>query len=409
MANLFKKSEDRRTFWVVVLTYLLDLLGYSIVFPILAPLLLNPDLHYFSSTATLSLRTTLLGLLFASFGITQFLGAPINGALADHFGRKKIFLLTIFLSIFGYSLCAFGVYRESLTWLFTGRLLAGFCSGNIGLAQSTVADLTTEKTRSRAFGTLLGSGSLGFIIGPIIGGRLANPAWLHGAGAFLFGAVAACVNLLFILLFFKETLAIDTKKAKLRIGQLFSDIISTFRHPKLRPVLITSMFFCLGWAFFLVFSPTFLVQRFHISSELIGDFFAYNALTWFLTTAFINKELAEKAPLKTLILIGLACATIGVFIYPLTPVLWSYWLIIPFVIFGGGLSFVNTGTLISVRADQTMQGKALGANGSMWSLGQAVAPIIAGPLAGWNIYSPLIVGSLFIFLGFFYFFFRYRD
>jgi MFS family permease len=56
-----------------------------------------------------------------------------------------------------------------------------------------------------------------------------------------------------------------------------------------------------------------------------------------------------------------------------------------------------------------MQGRVLGAGASMWSIGQIVAPLIAGPLAGWNIYSPLLLGSVVILISFIYFFIFYRE
>src|ERR1700722_1989592 len=166
---MFRSPQNFRTFLTVVLTYGLDLVGYSIVFPVLAPLLLNPKLHYFAADAPESVRTTLLGVLFAIFGISQFFGGPAAGALADHYGRYKVFLVTIGVSIVGYVVMAWGVYIQSLGWLFAGRILTGFCSGNFALAQSATADLTDIHHRSKAFGILGGIGGLGFVAGRWVG------------------------------------------------------------------------------------------------------------------------------------------------------------------------------------------------------------------------------------------------
>jgi MFS family permease len=132
---MFKSSQHYRTFLTVVVTYALDLVGFSIVFPVLAPLLLNTELHFFSPDTLETARTTVLGLLFAVFGIAQFFGASVAGALADHFGRYKTFLWTIAFSVLGYGLMAFSIYHQSLEWLFLGRILTGLCSGNVALAQ----------------------------------------------------------------------------------------------------------------------------------------------------------------------------------------------------------------------------------------------------------------------------------
>jgi DHA1 family tetracycline resistance protein-like MFS transporter len=390
------------------MTYMLDLVGYSIVFPVLAPLLLNPHLNYFAINASESLRTTILGILFAIFGISQFFGAPLAGALADHYGRYRIFLGTIGFSIVGYGIMAWGVYLQSLSWLFVGRFLTGICSGNVALAQSATADLTDVQHRSKAFGILIGVGGLGFVIGPWIGGKLANPDWLSGSGAFIFAAIAALLNLLIVYFFFVETWSRKTGHIEISLLDTFKDIRLVFHEKVLRTLLTTYLLFAIGWGLFLVFSPTFLVQRFGLGPDKIGDFFAYMAVVWFFVSMFLNKELAAKFSAPKLILIGSAIASIGVGLFLWPSQLWPYWIIIPIALLGGALSWVNIGALLSIRASNQMQGRALGAGGSMWSIGQIAAPLIAGPLAGWNMYSPLIVGVIFILIAFTYFLIRYR-
>lgn len=405
---MFRSPRHYRTFLTILLTYALDLVGFSIVFPVLAPLLLNPDLHFFSAGTTIGDKTTVLGLLFAFFGIAQFFGAPVAGVLADHYGRYKAFLGTIGLSIFGYAMMAVSLYLEDLTLLFAGRIVTGFCSGNFTLAQSATADLTDEKHRSRAFGILLGVGGLGFIVGPWIGGKLANPDWLSGSGAFIFASIAAFVNLLAVLFFFEETWTRD-KKHTGGLFDTFKDIRLVFHQKKLRIILTAYLLFSIGWAFFLIFSPTFLVQRFALGSDKIGDIFAYQALIWFFISMFVNKELIGYFSLRTLILAGFVFSVIGVAVFVWPSMLWPYWFIIPIAIIGGAMSWVNLGSLLSLRASSHMQGRVMGVSGSMWSIGQIVSPLVAGPLAGWNIYSPLLLGSVILAIAFFYFLFCYRE
>ncbi len=406
---MFRSPKHYRTFLTILLTYALDLVGYSIVFPVLAPMLLNSELHFFSPETLEATRTTVLGLLFAIFGIAQFFGAPIAGALADHYGRYKTFLWTIALSIFGYALMAMSVYQQSLEWLFVGRVLTGLCSGNFALAQSATADLTDEHHRSKAFGILLGVGGLGFVAGPWVGGKLANPNWLSGSGPFIFAAIAAFINLLIVYFFYVESWKKHAKQAKVSLLNTFKDIRLVFHQKQLRIILMAYLLFSIGWGFFLIFSPTFLVQRFSLGPDKIGDFFAYMALCWFFASMFLNKELTGKFSLRSLILVGNILASIGIVLYLWPSNLWPYWIIIPIALVGGALSWVNLGSLLSLRATEHMQGRVMGASGSMWAIGQIVAPLVAGPLAGWNIYSPLLVGVVFILLTFIYFISKYRE
>ncbi len=406
---MFRSPQQYRTFLTILLTYALDLVGYSIVFPVLAPLLLNPDLHFFAEGTLEAARTTVLGLLFAVFGIAQFFGAPIAGALADHYGRYKTFLWTIALSIFGYALMAMSIYQQSLDWLFVGRILTGLCSGNFALAQSATADLTDEHHRSKAFGILIGVGGLGFVAGPWVGGKLANPQWLSGSGAFIFAAIAALINLIIVYFFYVETWKKHAQHAKVSLLNTFKDIRLVFHQKTLRIILMAYLLFSIGWGFFLIFSPTFLVQRFSLGPDKIGDFFAYMATVWFFASMFLNKELTGKFSLRSLILAGTLLASIGIFLFLEPSTLWPYWFIIPIALVGGALSWVNLGSLLSLRASEHMQGRVMGASGSMWAIGQIVAPLVAGPLAGWNIYSPLLVGVVFILVTFIYFIFAYRE
>jgi MFS transporter, DHA1 family, tetracycline resistance protein len=400
---MFRSPQNYRTFLTVLMTYALDLVGFSIAFPVLAPLLLNVHLSFFPAETLEITRTTVLGLLFAIFGVAQFIGAPFAGALADHYGRYKIFLWTIGLSVFGYLLMALSIYLESIPYLFIGRFVTGFCSGNYSLAQSTTADLTDEKHRSKAFGMLLGVGGLGFVAGPWIGGKLANPDWIHGSGAFIFAAVAAVINFLIVYFFFVESWKEKSSHSHFKVFAFVGDIRAVFRKRLLRDILIAYLFFSLGWGFFLVFSPTFLVQKFHLGSEQIGDIFAYMALVWFFVSMLLNKELVSKFSPRTLILLGCCVGSIGVALFLYPDYLWNYWIIIPIALVGGALAWINLGAALSIKAPEAMQGRALGAGASMWSIGQIVSPIAAGVLAGWNLYLPLLVGSLFLLISFVYF------
>lgn len=406
---MFRSPQQYRTFLTVLLTYGLDLVGYSIVFPVLAPLLLNPHLNYFSAGTLEATRTTILGVLFGVFGIAQFFGSPISGALADHYGRYKIFLWTIGISVFGYGIMAMSVYEQSLSGLFVGRILTGFCSGNFVLAQSATADLTDAQHRSRAFGVLIAVGSLGFVAGPWLGGKLANPDWLFGSGAFIFAAVAAFINFFMVLFFYVETWKRKAEHAGLSLLTTFKDMRLVFHQKTLRIILLAYLFFSIGWAFFLIFSPTYLVQKFSLGPDKIGDIFAYMAVIWFFISMFLNKELTGKFSLRSLITVGMLLAAIGTGIFVGPNTLWPYWFIIPLAMLGGALSWVNINTLLSVRASEHMQGRAMGAGGSMWAIGQIVAPLIAGPLAGWNIYSPILLGAAVILIGFVYFLTCYKD
>lgn len=219
--------------------------------------------------------------------------------------------------------------------------------------------------------------------------------------------IASIINFFVVLFFFVETFERTGKHTN--FFKTFKDLRLVFHHKTLRNILSAHLLFSIGWGFFLIFSPTFLVQRFSLGSTMIGDIYAYMSVIWVFISMFLNKILVGKCSLRGLILTGglIAAAGVALFVWPKN--LWPYWFIIPVAITGGVLVWVNLGAILSLRASKEMQGRVLGASGSTWSMGQIIAPLVAGPLAGWNLYSPLLMGAVFILGSFLYFFLRYRE
>ncbi|NGX64081.1 MAG: Tetracycline resistance protein, class C, partial [Candidatus Anoxychlamydiales bacterium] len=119
-----KTSAKRKaSFFSILFTFFVDNLGWSIVFPIFAPLFLDPQNLIFSSNISFSTRTTLLGVFLAAFPLAQFFGAPILGELADRSGRKKALVLSIILTFVGYLISAWSIFAHNLIWLFIARVI----------------------------------------------------------------------------------------------------------------------------------------------------------------------------------------------------------------------------------------------------------------------------------------------
>ncbi len=399
--SLFKHG-GLRNFIPVVFAYTMDLLGYSIVFPILAPLLLNPQLAFFSPTASEIVRTSFLGMLFAVFGLAQFIAAPLIGTAADRWGRKALFLFTIGVSVLGYACMCLGVYQESLWILILGRVITGFSSGNISIAQSATADMTDPENRGKAFSLLMGIGSFGFIGGPVIGGMLAS---ISGAASFLFAALAALLNFLIIWIFFHETWKKPSALHEHSYWDALKDIALLFRQKEVSWYLISFLFLLLGWGFFLTFFPTYLTQRFQWGPSQIGNLYAYMTLFWFLGATFINPALLKRFHADAIIRIGLPVAALGIALLMVPQTDWPIWLVSTVMPIGGSCAWIDLTALISTHSPSGLQGRALGVTASLWSLAQTVSPLAAGPMAGLNEHIPLMLGSSLVFLSFLLFLF----
>ena len=113
-----------------------------------------------------------LGFLIAMFSFSQFIFSPLAGDLSDKHGRKK--LIIVGLIIFGLSQLTFGLSTE-LWMLYVSRFFSGLGSAFlVPPMMAFVADITTFEERGRGMGLLGASMSLGFMIGPAIGGFLSK-------------------------------------------------------------------------------------------------------------------------------------------------------------------------------------------------------------------------------------------
>src|SRR5690606_19611642 len=133
-----------------------------------------------------------MGYLVAVFAVAQLLMSPLAGRWVDRYGRKKIIVIGLFL--FAVSELIFGL-GEHVSILYLSRALGGFSAAFIMPGVTAyVADITTIQERPKAMGYISAAISTGFIIGPGVGGFIAEygvrlPFFAAAAIAFL-----ACVS-----------------------------------------------------------------------------------------------------------------------------------------------------------------------------------------------------------------------
>lgn len=136
-------------------------LGIGLVIPVL-PTIMNE----------LSISGTVVGYLTAAFALAQLIFSPFAGKAVDKYGRKRMIIIGLF--IFSFSEFLFGL-GKTIEVLFASRILGGISAAFIMPAVTAfIADITTPKTRPKALGYMSAMISTGFIIGPGIGGFLAE-------------------------------------------------------------------------------------------------------------------------------------------------------------------------------------------------------------------------------------------
>ena len=389
---------------VIFLTIFLDLVGFSIIFPLFPSILeyygqigllnsLTLFLDEFSAATGAGDRFTPVlfgGILGSLYAFLQFFFAPIWGSLSDKKGRRAILLIT-----------TLGVFASYILWGFAGsfltlviaRFVGGCMSGNISVATAAVADITTKENRSKGMGIVGAAFGLGFILGPALGGFLSqfnllesHPEWArYGINPFsvvaFVAAGLALLNFLWVKARFKESLSDENRES------------SESRNPiarltdKLPPAIgkTNLAYFVFMFAFAgMEFTLTFLgADRFGFSATQNAWMMVFVGFVLVLVQGGIVRRLAPKLGEKRVATTGLLLVAIGLVFLGIASSVSVLYVGLAFLAFGVGLASPTLTSLVSLFAGESEQGRALGTFRAIGSLARAIGPLLASFVFWW--------------------------
>ena len=393
---MLKKGSRVRTLLTIFFTVFLNMLGLSIVIPVLAPLFLTSEGAMLPADLSFGDRTLLMGLLIACYPILQFFGAPLLGQLSDIHGRKRVLLLALGGSFIGYVLFAIGIITDNLWLLFIGRSIDGLTGGNVAIINSSIADISDEKNKATNFGIVGMAFGFGFIIGPFLGGVLSDPhyvSWFTFSTPFWFASLLILINLLLVWGYFPETLT-ERHERKLNAFSGFRNLAKAFQLTEIRSLLLVLFLVAFGFTFFTQFFQVYLIEKFDYRQSEIGELFAYIGIWIALTQGGIIRLVSRFfQPLQTLRVttIGLGLTFI-LLLFPQDDQVLYF--ILPFVSLFQGLNQPNLLAMLSNQSGKNMQGQVMGVTQSLQSLALAVPPIVAGIIVRFDINYPIITASI---------------
>ena len=330
-----------------------------------------------------------LGMLIATFALAQFVFSPIAGNLSDRYGRKNLIIFGLVVT--GLAQITFGLSTE--VWmLFVARFLGGLGSAFIAPPiMAFVADVTTYEERGKGMGMLGAAMSLGFMIGPGIGGFLSKvsihfPFYMAGAAAIL----AAILS--FLLL--PNTKPSASQKAQ-KQENLARQMVRSVKMPYFVMLLIM-LVFSFGIANFQTTLSLFVTQKFNYTPTDIAIILTVGGAFGVVVQMFIITPLFKRFGEMKVVLVNLLIASIAIFLILFVS---GFALILAVAtIFSTATTLIRpaVNTLISKLAGSE-QGFAAGLNNAYMSLGNMIGPALAGVLFDWNMNSPYIFGAIILF------------
>lgn len=359
----------------IMAAVLIDMISIGLMVPVL-PHIVGTFTHSNDEQTSAFLMVTM------AFGIANFIGSPVLGALSDRFGRRPVLLI----GFAGLGLSFFVTAMATALWmLVVVRLFSGAMQANIAIANAYVADITPPEDRARRFGQLGAMFGIGFILGPMIGGWLGQ---MDVHWPFIAAGCMAIVNWCYGFFVLPESLPLEKR--------------SPFDWKRANPVSALRGLAALKGVgpLVVVIALSSLAQfMLHMTWVLYTNFkFGWGPrdVAWSLSAVGVVSVLSQGVLLKPLLarfgpqrlaLIGMASAALAFVGWGLATQGWMMYAVIAFNLLGG-VAAAAVQSIISNAAGATRQGQAMGAVSSLNSLMAVIAPVIGLTLLGWVSHLP---------------------
>ena len=373
---------------------------YLCVFIFMADTLSGIVIPTFSLYAqSLGASLVLIGVLSSAVGITSMITAIPSGVLSDRIGRRRVLLFGML--VWAASLITFAVVDHPYL-LFPGRVLMGAAIIlTFGIGAAYLGDITSGEERGPAFGLYSTAMGLGFAVGPLIGGPIANSFGIEWS--YVFGAGVAIAGFLFGLRFLpRDPVSDESPEAGARSGDESqrTGFLSVLLYP---PLLIASIAVFLQSTAFMGaiqnFFPLYGADVAVISAGFIATMFSVRAFASTgvrLPMGMLATRLTT-AGVMSISLLVMALALIGIS-QTTDPALLTAFLALEGIGFGG---FVTAGQafIAEISTNQT-RGAAMGIYRMAAAVGSAGGPVIMGVVASqWSLSTVFLLTGLLVLAG----------
>ena len=294
-------TPGRLPIFVIITTVTLDAMGVGLIMPVMPALLREVEGGSLAQAAIWG------GIMSAAFAVMQFLFGPVIGALSDRWGRRPVLLISLLAMAADYVIMALA---GSLWLLLAGRILGGITAATHSTANAYMADISAPHEKAQRFGLLMAGFGVGFVLGPILGGLLAEygtraPFWAAGALAFANAALG------FVVL--QESLP---RRRRRRFSWARANPFGAFRAVArlagVAPLLAVFFLFHVATYVYPAVWAFFLTERFGWGEGTIGLSLGIYGLSYALAMAFlVQPAMARLGPRGTVIFgLGMECITL---------------------------------------------------------------------------------------------------
>lgn len=377
---------------------LIDSIGYTIVVPVLAPVLLG-ERPLMMADSGMWARYLVYGVALGIYEIAMLYMAPVLGELSDRIGRSRI--LTICLAGMAASLAIIGtaIACDIVLMLIFARLIGGAMAGSQAVAQAAAIDCCTSATKPFVLSLCLLLSSLGFILGPAIDGVFSygsNVTLLDFATPLFVTTALALAGLLLLRATYEEGSGPGPMRSVGKIDFLMGmrGFRAAFEDPLIRQLILVFTLMQIAWGTYFLFLPSLLLARFDMDARDISLLMATLGVGFCLAYGLCLPLLTKRFRIQQIAFWGLWTTTALVLISVLSRRVAVQWAVAVPVATAVSVAYGAIIMLFSDSVEVGRQGWVLGITVSVTALAWGSTSIVAGALSAIHYIAPFVLAIL---------------
>ncbi|MBA3393323.1 MAG: MFS transporter [Deltaproteobacteria bacterium] len=369
MSSQEKPGSSRSALLPIFLIVLVDVLGFTIVIPLL-------PFYAERFGASPLVATTLVSV----YAVCSLISTPIIGKLSDQYGRKPLLMYSQAGTCAGFIVLAFST---SLWMVFIGRILPGLSAGNLSIAQAYISDHTAPENRAKAFGIIGIAFGIGFMFGPALGGWLGTYS-LHLP--FIVAAGFSAVAMFFTYTLLPKETQPPPQHAEVGPGGRrpsafdWRTYAEFFGRPELRALYV--QFFLFSFAFSCFFSGFALFaehnDELRWGPDEVGYLFTFAGFLGILMQGGLLGRLVKRYGEFKMTVASFAASVVAYSLIGISTALWMLMVATTINAFGHGILRPVLTARLTQAVGRHEQGVVLGISGSLGSVAMAMAPPTGG-------------------------------
>ena len=355
--------EFPRLFWIVVGVSFIDRIGGTLLFPFFALYI----------TQKFNVGMTQAGILLGMSSLFGLIGSTIGGALTDKLGRKKLILFGLVFSAI--STLAFGLV-DNLSLLYPLMIVVGLLSSVAHPAHDAmIADILPEKQRQEGFGILRVVGNLAWIIGPTIGGVVANFDFFY---LFVIDAVISCLVAVIVFRVIPETKpAPHAQEQSESFLQTLAGYRIVFKDLAFMGFMVAGILMMIVYQQMYSSLSVYLRDSHNITPSGYGFLMTTSAITVVLFQFWVSRTIKYRPPFL-MMAIGTIFYMIGFTLFGVVTAYALFALNIVIITIGEMILMPTSQALATDFAPETMRGRYMAIFGLSWALPATLGPGAAG-------------------------------